>query len=234
MNEQPVDLPPDDQVEAHLDDQIEARGQLSAAQSAAETKAPAASDADETRLRRRLGRMEGAARPDRALFRLEVARRPIITTIRRAFVVALIEKQHPLPADYVYELVKLPPDWQPCLMGSVFLGLSLAGVIWAVGWVRASRAERHAGPVQTWELTSVEKATAWLAENPEPSDEGPAAIAAADRTTSAALCEPAAPPPRPAGPEPPETLFDPPPGLGEDGWIRAGTGNESRRVEAGG
>ncbi len=141
---------------------------------------PGNNQGDELKERRRRGRREGAIRRDAELFRLRVVHHPIIVRLERAFVKALLEKVHPLPADYVYELVPLPAGWNPKLMGAVFRGLDVARVIRCVGHTKSARPERHGGDVRSWELVSTEAATAWLAAHPEPPGDAPGPIAGGD------------------------------------------------------
>lgn len=200
-------------------------------------------------------------RRDRALYKIELTWHSTIERIRQAFVQALLEKGHPLPADYVYQRVDLPADWDPKRMGGVFRGLCTDGVIRSTGYVKASRPSRHAGPVQVWELVSEQAARDYLARTagtgpalPAIATAPPGADAAGAATgqhASHAPCpagdRPGAPPAaRPAEPNTAAgtpglsaqiagSLFDDEPdrkALEEQGWLMAGNGN--RRGRAGG
>lgn len=109
----------------------------------------------------------GEALKQEELALLETQRQTLVLRGRRALLKALLLSKQPATADAVYAAVIMPADVDARCLGAVPGPLAKAGIIRSMGYVKSTRPERHASPVQLWELVDRPAAFTWLAEHPE-------------------------------------------------------------------
>ncbi len=96
---------------------------------------------------------------------LAAHRQSLIRAGRRALLAALLERGT-ASADDVRTAVPLRPGVGPKVFGAVPGELAEAGIIAADGFIRSTRPEAHARPIQRWRLLDRTAALAWLEEHP--------------------------------------------------------------------
>ncbi len=101
---------------------------------------------------------------------LEARRRLAVLRGRRALLLAMLEGEGTATADDVAEAVEMPADIDPRALGSVPGRLSYDRIIAPDGYVKSTRAKRHASPIQLWRLRDRQAAEQWLRDNPDLAD----------------------------------------------------------------
>ena len=114
------------------------------------------------------GLIAGEGFRDKAHAVLEGRRWVFVQRSRRALLHAMLAGDGYATADDVRAVVKLPAEIGPKMFGAVLGELADAGIIRADGFVKSTRPEAHARPVQRWRLEDREAAAAWLESHPEP------------------------------------------------------------------
>lgn len=109
---------------------------------------------------------EAERRKLEALAILEARREVYVNRGRRALLTALCYTGT-ASADDVRRAVPLPDGIDPKLFGAVPGELVRAGIIAPDGYVRTTRPEAHARPVQRWALRDRIAALAWLKAHPD-------------------------------------------------------------------
>jgi hypothetical protein len=115
---------------------------------------------------------EGERRKQDALTNLETRGETIVERGRRVLLRRLLESPT-ATADDVREAIELPGGLDARCLGAVPIGLARAGIIRSAGYVRSTRPEHHAGPIQLWALADRAAALAWLRSHPEAPAPGP-------------------------------------------------------------
>ena len=110
---------------------------------------------------------DGERRKSDVLDSLAERRDVCVNQGRRALLLAMLSGDDRATADDVYPAVELPPGLDPRCLGAVPKALARHGIIRSVGFVRSARPQRHASPIQQWELADPTAAERWLRENPE-------------------------------------------------------------------
>ena len=108
---------------------------------------------------------DGEQRRDSALSLLRVRRTDIIRECTAAALHVALESGE-VSADDVREIVQIPFDISPKLVGVVFRDLADAKIITRVGYRKTRRAIAHARPLTVWQLVDREAAVAWLRAHP--------------------------------------------------------------------
>jgi len=109
---------------------------------------------------------EGECRKLSAFALLAARRGALIRRARRALLAVLIDRAEGT-VDDVRTRVPLPDGLNPKLFGPVPGELVAAGIIAADGFIRSTRPQAHARPVQLWRLADREAALRWLAAHPD-------------------------------------------------------------------
>lgn len=99
-------------------------------------------------------------------------RAALIQRARRAFVGVLLERGEAC-ADDVRALVPVPIGINPVAFGPVGAHFAELKIAAADGYVKTTRPEAHARPIQRWILIDRAEAIGWLASNPEQADPAP-------------------------------------------------------------
>lgn len=110
------------------------------------------------------GRHNGEEKKQERLTLLRERRAIHVRRGQRALLARLLSAET-ATADDVYESVELPPNIDPRCLGAVPGSLSRAGIIRSLGYAKSERPERHASPIQVWELADRAAALSWLAEH---------------------------------------------------------------------
>ena len=125
--------------------------------------------------KRQTGRDEGEATKQGRLAMLREQRAVYVRRGQRALLAQLLESKT-ATADDVRWAVELPPGIDARCLGGVPGPLARAGIIRSRGYMPSARPERHASPIQVWELADRAAAIDWLAANDErPARETPGA-----------------------------------------------------------
>ncbi len=109
---------------------------------------------------------EGERRKQDVLASFGTRGETIVERGRRVLLLRLLESPT-ATADDVRQALDLPEGLDARCLGAVPIGLARAGIIRAAGYVRSTRPERHASPIQLWTLADRAAAMTWLAAHPE-------------------------------------------------------------------
>jgi hypothetical protein len=116
----------------------------------------------------RCGVAEGERLKAEKLAMLEARREIFIRRGRRALLATMLAGDGRATADDAR--VELPADIDPRCFGSVPGRLAYDKIIRAAGFVRSTRAQRHASYIQVWALADRAAAERWLADHPDLAD----------------------------------------------------------------
>lgn len=112
------------------------------------------------------GSREGDQLRDRALDLLRTWRPALVRRLQRTFLQHLLD-HGPATTDPLRDLVAIPPDVDPRVVGSAVRELAELVLIRSIGRRKSRRPAAHARKIDLWTITDPDAARAWLLLHPD-------------------------------------------------------------------